>query len=134
MAMKARRAAFAIEPRQLLHATERRWNAIRRGGKSSNGNPKPRDNDMSKFGWDLPPGCTMRDVERAYGEEPPENCVVCRAPLDEENRSGVCPAPKDCAHKLEQRYREEAEAEAKYIEESNTWGAQYAAWKRENPE
>jgi len=24
----------------------------------------------SIFGWDLPPGCTMNDIERAYGDQP----------------------------------------------------------------
>lgn len=24
----------------------------------------------SIFGWDLPPGCTMNDIERAFGEPP----------------------------------------------------------------
>jgi len=25
---------------------------------------------MGKFGWSLPPGCTMNDIERAYGDQP----------------------------------------------------------------
>lgn len=29
----------------------------------------------SIFGWDLPPGCTMRDIENAFGEESP--CLIC---------------------------------------------------------
>lgn len=25
---------------------------------------------MGKFGWDLPPGCSMNDIERAFGDQP----------------------------------------------------------------
>lgn len=25
---------------------------------------------MGKFGWDLPPGCTMADIDRAFGDQP----------------------------------------------------------------
>ena len=28
----------------------------------------------SVFGWDLPPGCTMRDIERAAGGDLPPCC------------------------------------------------------------
>ena len=30
---------------------------------------------MSKFGWDLPPGCSHADIERAAGVEAP--CDIC---------------------------------------------------------
>jgi len=26
--------------------------------------------EMSKFGWSLPPGCTMNDIDRAFGDQP----------------------------------------------------------------
>ena len=29
------------------------------------------------FGWDLPPGCSMRDIENALGVEEPLDCPVC---------------------------------------------------------
>lgn len=25
---------------------------------------------MGKFGWSLPPGCTMADIDRAFGDQP----------------------------------------------------------------
>jgi hypothetical protein len=28
----------------------------------------------SVFGWDLPPGCTLRHIEEAYGDEGPCEC------------------------------------------------------------
>lgn len=30
------------------------------------------------FGWDLPPGCTQRDIERAMGADGPD-CALCGA-------------------------------------------------------
>jgi hypothetical protein len=32
---------------------------------------------VSIFGWDLPPGCSMRDIENAMGSEGPMDCPVC---------------------------------------------------------
>jgi hypothetical protein len=89
---------------------------------------------MGKFGWSLPPGCSTRDIDRAYGDEAPEHCLVCKTLLDEESVSGHCPPPKDCKEKLEQMYREQDEAEAKSIEESKKWGAEYEQWRKENPD
>ena len=34
---------------------------------------------MGKFGWSLPPGCSMRDIEAAMEEGP---CVVCGNAID----------------------------------------------------
>lgn len=31
----------------------------------------------SIFGWDLPPGCTQRDIDNAFGVEGPLDCPVC---------------------------------------------------------
>lgn len=50
---------------------------------------------MSIFGWDLPPGCSVRDIEDAMGAmaDLPENCLGCRAELTEVNDPellGVC--------------------------------------------
>jgi len=28
---------------------------------------------MSKFGWDLPPGCTLADIDRAFGADEMED-------------------------------------------------------------
>lgn len=32
---------------------------------------------MSAFGWDLPPGCTDADIERAFGDPPMKECPTC---------------------------------------------------------
>ncbi len=80
---------------------------------------------MSTFGWSLPPGCSTSDIDRAYGDEAPEHCLVCKTLLDEENLSGHCPPPKDCKEKLEQRYREEAEADADAVLAADAWEAEY---------
>jgi hypothetical protein len=72
---------------------------------------------MGKFGWSLPPGVSHRDIDRAFGGDAPENCLVCKEPLDEDNVTDTCPTSKDCAAKLEQLQKEEAEAEKKLLEE-----------------
>jgi len=33
--------------------------------------------NMSKFGWSLPPGCTQRHIDEAFGSEGPLDCPVC---------------------------------------------------------
>ncbi len=40
----------------------------------------------SIFGWDLPPGCSISDIDRAYGIEEPEpvRCPHCSAFLPRE--------------------------------------------------
>jgi len=43
----------------------------------------------SIFGWSLPPGCSMRDIDRAFGED--ETCDVCCKHVDE----CICP---ECPH------------------------------------
>ena len=41
------------------------------------------------FGWSLPPGCSMRDIDQAYGVEGPLDCPVC---VDGVELAGVdCP-------------------------------------------
>jgi len=32
---------------------------------------------MNIFGWDLPPGCTQRQINEAFGGEGPLDCPVC---------------------------------------------------------
>ena len=34
------------------------------------GGLKKRRNRMGKFGWSLPPGCSMNDIDAAYGDQP----------------------------------------------------------------
>jgi hypothetical protein len=36
-------------------------------------------NSRHPFGWDLPPGCSMRDIDRAMGgdDEPMKECPRC---------------------------------------------------------
>jgi hypothetical protein len=42
------------------------------------------------FGWDLPPGCTLRHIEEAYGDEGP--CECCgHDPAD-----CICPECPEC--------------------------------------
>lgn len=45
---------------------------------------------MGIFGWDLPPGCTMRDIENAFGAEEP--CATCGEFVD----ACICPACPVC--------------------------------------
>lgn len=40
------------------------------------------------MGWNLPPGCTQRDIDRAYGQ-PDEQCAGCGEDLREED-TAVC--------------------------------------------
>jgi len=37
----------------------------------------PFDSNRSIFGWDLPPGCSHRDIDLAFGEEGPMDCPIC---------------------------------------------------------
>lgn len=76
---------------------------------------------MGIFGWDLPPGVSMRDIERAYGEETPTRCAICQRWLAGDNMTGTCPKPRPCAATLAQRYKEEDDAEARAVEESDRW-------------
>jgi hypothetical protein len=32
---------------------------------------------MSIFGWSLPPGCSLGDIDRAMGVEGPLDCPIC---------------------------------------------------------
>lgn len=41
-------------------------------------------------GWNLPPGCSSRDIERAFGEESP--CDVC----GQWSENCVCPECPEC--------------------------------------
>lgn len=45
---------------------------------------------MGIFGWDLPPGCTTRHIEEAYGTEGP--CDVCGRDIDH----CICPECPVC--------------------------------------
>lgn len=45
---------------------------------------------MGLFGWDLPPGCTMADIERAAGGDGP--CEVCGEHVDD----CICPECPTC--------------------------------------
>lgn len=56
--------------------------------------------------WNLPPGCTSRDIDRAAGEYE-EDCAHCNRTVmaNELNEAGLC---ETCA---EEREREEAEDE-----------------------
>lgn len=44
----------------------------------------------SKFGWDLPPGVTQRQIDEAYGQEGP--CPVCCKSVDD----CICPECPKC--------------------------------------
>lgn len=82
------------------------------------------------FGWDLPPGCSMRDIDRACGdgwgdEECREDCMMCAKPLDEDNQTGLCLPPADCMMRLEMQNREDNEAEARYYAEEAKWAKEF---------
>lgn len=84
---------------------------------------------MGIFGWDLPPGCSQRDIDNAMGSDAPEDCYICKAALDEENDTGTCLLPKDCAAKLDKMQRDADDAEAAGIAEAEKYGAEYQVWK-----
>lgn len=37
---------------------------------------------MSALGWDLPPGCTLADIDRQFGGPDPEECRFCGDTLE----------------------------------------------------
>jgi len=45
---------------------------------------------MSVFGWSLPPGCTHRHIEEAYGSDEP--CAVCGRWAED----CICPECRTC--------------------------------------
>jgi len=45
---------------------------------------------MGMFGWDLPPGCTHRHIDEAFGQEGP--CEVCGQSVDD----CICPECPTC--------------------------------------
>ena len=82
----------------------------------------------SIFGWDLPPGCSMRDIERAAGGDLPPCCENCQRPDEElcetEEQMNQCPEyialceKQDAQNKAEadglyQMYLEDLEIEGK---------------------
>ena len=46
---------------------------------------------MGIFGWDLPPGCSMRDIDRAVGAG--EICEVCGNKVEK----CICPECPECS-------------------------------------
>lgn len=36
------------------------------------------------FGWDLPPGCSAGDIERAFGDGDDTCCAFCQSALDDD--------------------------------------------------
>lgn len=78
-------------------------------------------------GFNLPPGCSVMDIERAYGGDGSERCMnpECRRELDEENDPqgcGVCSPecvwPAIAATEQERREQRAAdEAEARWLKE-----------------
>ena len=40
----------------------------------------------SIFGWDLPPGCSMNDIERAYGDQPLMDEIFEQQNLNEDEK------------------------------------------------
>jgi hypothetical protein len=68
------------------------------------------------------------------GSEAPEDCYICKAALDEENDTGTCLPPKDCAAKLEKMQREADDAEAAYLKEQDRFEEEYDALVKQERE
>lgn len=95
---------------------------------------------MGKFGWDLPPGCTMGDIERHFGggEMSPEAEDVLgmleAAEVDQDIIDKVCEivdalAFKECSICVQKQNEAEAKADAEYREEmERTNGCGYSAY------
>ncbi len=60
---------------------------------------------MTPFGWDLPPGCSLADVE-GEGEGPGE-CMDCGRPCDEDETLCTACAARDA--RAERKFQREYE-------------------------
>jgi len=73
----------------------------------------------SPFGWDLPPGCSHADIERAMGgDEPTKRCPECKGSGGKDEPCAMCdgdgevPCDEDDAQAEAERAAEAAEDEA----------------------
>lgn len=82
---------------------------------------------MNRGGWDLPPGCSMRDID-AQSEEAPDRCYECKRFLAADNLTGICRSPK-CIEKFRERNRIVDEAEARLDAELEQGGKDYWSGK-----
>ena len=71
----------------------------------------------SIFGWDLPPGCTMRDIERAAGGDMPPFCEDCdKGETCEQDMLVDELVTCEQLKKLRQEMKDQAKDEAEFFE------------------
>ena len=92
---------------------------------------------MGIFGWDLPPGCSMRDIERACGSDLPDTCPVCGGEWCDEDGNLLVPFGQEpfCSVACADKYRSDSKAAddlyAKALEEEDRSRAEAA--RERNP-